>query len=339
MAQVMIDIAGTELTEEDKTLLGHPDVNGLILFTRNFQSLAQLSELCQQSRAAAKKPLLIAVDHEGGRVQRFRQGFTLIPAMADFAYLADTAQQLTLARDMGWLMAAEVKAAGLDISFAPVLDINDVSDVIGDRAFADNASDVVTLASEFIAGMHEAGMPATGKHFPGHGSVQADSHVAIPVDERDKQSIFTNDLPPFRAFAKKLDAVMPAHVIYSQVDEQPAGFSRYWLQTVLRQQLGFDGMIFSDDLSMHGATVVGNMQARADAALTAGCDMILVCNDRAAAVELLQHELPQTNAASQQRFTRMLSGDVSMAMDELQRTDRWQRAQQGIETIRKAVGR
>ncbi|WP_404402409.1 beta-N-acetylhexosaminidase [Idiomarina seosinensis] len=333
MALVMIDIAGTVLTSEDKELLAHPDVHGLILFSRNFQSVQQLNRLCADSRAAAGKPLLIAVDHEGGPVQRFRQGFSDIPAMANIRHRIDKAQQRTVARQLGWLMAAEVKAAGLDISFAPVLDIDAVSDVIGERAFADNGETVVQLAAEFIAGMHEAGMPATGKHFPGHGSVQADSHIAITEDGRDKESIFTTDLVPFRALANKLDGMMPAHVIYTQLDDQPAGFSRYWLQSVLRQQLGFDGMIFSDDLSMHGATVVGDITARAHAALTAGCDMVLVCNDRAAVRQLLQQPLPETSAASAQRLQRMRGKATHGDLQELQRTDRWQQAQQWLTLI------
>lgn len=332
MAQVMIDIAGTELTADDRKLLQHPDVNGLILFSRNFQSVQQITQLCAACREAAGKPLLIAVDHEGGRVQRFRDGFSAIPAMAKIAEYFSAEQQATAARELGWLMASEVIAVGIDISFAPVLDIDGNSEVIGDRAFARQAQQVIPLAAAFIEGMHEAGMAATGKHFPGHGSVQADSHIAIPVDDRSMEQIEKVDLPPFRALADKLDAVMPAHVIYESVDQQPAGFSHYWLQTVLRQQLGFNGMIFSDDLSMHGATVVGDMQARADAALSAGCDMILVCNDRAAAMDLLQDRLVSTHPASQQRFQRMLHDGPTNDMESLRRSRRWQRAQQWLIT-------
>lgn len=329
MAQVMIDVAGTELSADDRALLAHPDVNGLILFTRNFQSPEQLQSLCHEARQVAQKPLLIAVDHEGGRVQRFRDGFSAIPPMASIAQrFTDPAEQAQAGRELGWLMAMEVQAVGIDISFAPVLDINACSDVIGDRAFADNAQDVTRLAAEFIAGMHEAGMAATGKHFPGHGSVQADSHIAIPVDERDKATIFATDIPPFRVLAKKLQGVMPAHVIYPELDDKPAGFSSYWLQQVLRTQLGFDGMIFSDDLSMQGATVAGTMKARADAALNAGCDMILVCNDRAAASALLSEPLAATGAHSATRFQRMLMSGTRPNLAELQRTPRWQRARQ-----------
>jgi beta-N-acetylhexosaminidase len=332
MAQVMIDIAGTELTTQDRELLAHPDVNGLILFTRNYVSISQLEALCADAREAAGKPLMIAVDHEGGRVQRFRQGFSAIPAMGLIAQMyTDTDQRATVARELGWLMAAEVQAVGIDISFAPVLDINDVSEVIGDRAFADNAAGVTSIAAEFIAGMHEAGMAATGKHFPGHGSVVADSHIAIPVDERDKQTVFAVDIPPFRELSKKLQGIMPAHVVYSAVDEMPAGFSNYWLQSVLREQLGFDGMIFSDDLSMHGATVVGDMKARSDAAFNAGCDMVLVCNDRAGANALLAQSLPDTSSESRQRFERMLMSKPVLTLQELQKTERWQQAQRFLD--------
>ncbi|MAK71209.1 MAG: beta-N-acetylhexosaminidase [Idiomarinaceae bacterium] len=332
MAQVMIDIAGTELTTQDRELLAHPDVNGLILFTRNYVSISQLEALCADAREAAGKPLMIAVDHEGGRVQRFRQGFSAIPAMGRIAQVyTDTDQRATAARELGWLMAAEVQAVGIDISFAPVLDINDVSEVIGDRAFSNNAAGVTSIAAEFIAGMHEAGMAATGKHFPGHGSVVADSHIAIPVDDRDKQTIFDVDIPPFRELSKKLQGIMPAHVVYSAVDEMPAGFSNYWLQTVLREQLGFDGMIFSDDLSMHGATVVGDMKARSDAAFNAGCDMVLVCNDRAGANALLAQSLPDTSGESRQRFERMLMSKPVLTLQELQKTERWQQAQRFLD--------
>lgn len=332
MAQVMIDIAGTELTHEEGELLAHPDVNGLILFTRNFASIEQLQQLCESARTAARKPLLIAVDHEGGRVQRFRQGFTQIPAMRTIAErYTDAEQQATAARELGWLMAAEVQAVGIDISFAPVLDIDDVSEVIGDRAFGVDAETVTRIAADFIAGMHEAGMSATGKHFPGHGSVVADSHVAIPIDDRDEKTLFQTDIPPFRTLAKKLQGIMPAHVIYSAVDELPAGFSHYWLQHVLRDQLGFDGMIFSDDLSMQGATIVGDMKARSDAAFAAGCDMVLVCNDRAGANALLAQSLPSTDPESEKRFKRMLMTSPAVPLSELKRTERWQNAQRFID--------
>lgn len=330
MAQVMIDIAGTELTPEDKKLLAAPQVNGLILFTRNFASVEQLQALTRAAREAAAKPLLIAVDHEGGRVQRFRSGFSAIPAMATLQAIEDEAERERAARDLGWLMAAEVQAMGIDISFAPVLDVDDCSDVIGDRAFSAVPSDISKLAALFIEGMHEAGMACTGKHFPGHGSTQADSHIAIPEDNRTLEQIRAHDLKPFVSLSQKLDGIMPAHVIYPKVDAQPAGFSSRWLQDILRNELQFNGTIFSDDLSMQGATVAGNMQQRALAALQAGCDMILVCNDRAGAVQVLDADLPATEPESAQRIQRMLMSESAVSLDELKRTERWQQAQRWL---------
>ncbi|MAL82812.1 MAG: beta-N-acetylhexosaminidase [Idiomarina sp.] len=330
MAQVMIDIAGTELTAEDKKLLAAPAVNGLILLTRNFASLEQLQALTREARAAAGKPLLIAVDHEGGRVQRFRQGFSAIPAMGSLQQIENEDERQRAARDLGWLMAAEVQAVGIDISFAPVLDVDDCSDVIGDRAFSAVPSEISKLASSFIEGMHEAGMACTGKHFPGHGSVQADSHIAIPEDDRTLEQIRAHDLKPFLSLSQKLDGIMPAHVIYPQIDPQPAGFSEFWLQQILRSELQFNGTIFSDDLSMQGATVAGDMQQRAVAALNAGCDMILVCNDRAGAVQVLDANLPATEPESAQRVNRMLMSSPAVSLEELKRTERWEQAQRWL---------
>ncbi|MGM7447531.1 UNVERIFIED_ORG: beta-N-acetylhexosaminidase [Idiomarina abyssalis] len=330
MAQLMIDIAGTELTAEDKKLLASPAVNGLILFTRNFASLEQLQELIREARAAAAKPLLIAVDHEGGRVQRFREGFSAIPSMGSLQKIENEDERQRAARDLGWLMAAEVQAVGIDISFAPVLDVDDCSDVIGDRAFSAVPSEISKLASSFIEGMHEAGMACTGKHFPGHGSVQADSHIAIPEDDRTLEQIRAHDLKPFLSLSQKLDGIMPAHVIYPQIDPQPAGFSEFWLQQILRSELQFNGTIFSDDLSMQGATVAGDMQQRAVAALNAGCDMILVCNDRAGAVQVLDADLPATEPESAQRVNRMLMSSNAVSLEELKRTQRWEQAQRWL---------
>ncbi|XLX41927.1 beta-N-acetylhexosaminidase [Ectopseudomonas mendocina] len=277
---LMMDIAGTWLTAEDRQMLRQPEVGGLIIFARNIDSPRQVRELCQSIRAV-RPDLLLAVDQEGGRVQRLRQGFLRLPAMRA---IADNHNAEELAEHCGWLMATEVLAVGLDLSFAPVLDLDHQrSAVVGSRAFEGDSQRATMLAGAFIRGMHQAGMAATGKHFPGHGWAEADSHVAIPVDERSLDDIRACDMQPFQRLAGELDAVMPAHVIYPQVDEQPAGFSRRWLQDILRGELGFDGVIFSDDLSMAGAHVVGDAGKRIEAALAAGCDMGLVCNDRAAA--------------------------------------------------------
>ena len=277
---LMLDIHGAWLTAEDRRILRQPEVGGLILFARNIEDPRQVRELCASIRAV-RPDLLLAVDQEGGRVQRLRNGFVRLPAMRA---LADNDNAEQLAEHCGWLMATEVLAVGLDLSFAPVLDLDHQrSAVVGSRSFEGDAELATRLAGAFIRGMDAAGMAATGKHFPGHGWAEADSHVAIPVDERSLDEIRARDLVPFQRLSKQLAAVMPAHVIYPQVDAGPAGFSRRWLQEILRGELGFDGVIFSDDLSMAGAHVVGDAASRIEAALNAGCDMGLVCNDRASA--------------------------------------------------------
>lgn len=288
MGPLMLDCAGYELTGEDRDILDHPLVGGVILFSRNYHDKTQLAALVKAMRGAARNRLLIGVDHEGGRVQRFREGFTRLPAMGRLQSLASSgtsAEQLASA--CGHILAHELRQLDVDLSFGPVLDVDGVSTVIGDRAFATDPDTVVALATALIEGMHAQGMAATGKHFPGHGSVVADSHVAIPVDERPLAEISAHDLRTFSQLLPQLDAVMPAHVIYNAVDDQPAGFSDYWLRTCLRGQLGFDGVIFSDDLSMNGASVAGGYPERARQALSAGCDMVLACNNRAGAVSIL----------------------------------------------------
>ncbi|MEX2131302.1 MAG: beta-N-acetylhexosaminidase [Pseudohongiellaceae bacterium] len=281
LGELMLDLYGLELTEEESSLLRRSCVGGVILFERNYQSPEQLQTLVTSIRQC-NPDLLIAVDQEGGRVQRFRNGFTRLPSLACYGelYARDPAAGIAAAEQGGWLMAAELLAFAIDFSFAPVLDLGlPVSRVIGRRGFAASPAMVSHLGSAFIRGMHQAGMAATGKHFPGHGSIAADSHTDLPVDNRSLETLQSSDLVPFRQCAADLDAIMPAHVIYPEVDDQCAGFSAVWLKQVLRKELGFGGVIFSDDLTMAAADSAGPIEQRAAAALRAGCDMILVCNN------------------------------------------------------------
>lgn len=283
MGPLMLDVSGYELTHEEIDILDHPLVGGLILFSRNYHDQNQLADLVGHIRSVTRNELLIATDHEGGRVQRFRQGFSKIPAMGsiDRKSAENPQQSEFFCEQFGWLMAAELLAFDIDLSFAPVLDIHGVSAVVGDRSFHRQPEKILQLASAFIQGMHRAGMSATGKHFPGHGNVLEDSHIAMPVDNRDKQDIFELDMAIFQRIHQQglLDAVMPAHVIYPAVDDLPAGFSEQWIKHILRQDLQFNGVVFSDDLSMQGAVQMGDIVQRAELALAAGCDMVLVCND------------------------------------------------------------
>lgn len=301
---VMLDVVGKTLTAEDEKRLRHPLVGGVILFARNYESPRQLAELTASIRAVRTPSLLISVDHEGGRVQRFREGFTKIPPMRELGKLWDAHPKKArhLAEQTGWVLAAELRAQGVDFSFTPVLDVDyGSSGVIGDRAFHAEPQAIAELAHSLMIGMKKAGMSTVGKHFPGHGFVRADSHLEIPVDERDFADIEMCDLIPFRQMVNfGLTAVMPAHVIYPKIDPRPAGFSKVWLKDILRGELGFEGCIFSDDLSMEGATVAGGIVQRAEAALNAGCDMVLVCNKPESADELLDGlvwDMPVTSKA------------------------------------------
>jgi beta-N-acetylhexosaminidase len=316
LGPVMLDVAGVRLEALEREMLEHPLVGGVILFVRNYEAPRQLMALTAGIRALRRPELLIAVDHEGGRVQRFREGFTLIPPMRSLGERRkkDAAQARGLAEAAGYVIAAELRAHGVDFSFAPVLDVDfGSSGVIGDRAFSDEPEAIAELAGALIAGMAAGGAASVGKHFPGHGHVKADSHVEVPVDERTLAEIEASDLLPYRELIARLDGVMPAHVIYPKVDRRPAGFSPVWLLEILRKRLGFSGMIFSDDLSMEGASVAGGMLERAEAALDVGCDMVLVCNAQEAAGKLL-HDLraKPLNAA---RAARMRGRVPAKALD------------------------
>jgi len=306
--QVMLDVAGTVLTDEDRVRLAHPATGGIILFSRNYASQDQVSALVADIREASPDPLLIAVDHEGGRVQRFREGFTHIPPMAWLGKRYDASREEALEESelLGWLMATELRQVDIDFSFAPVLDLGlGVCDVIGDRAFHRDPDVIAKLARRFMQGMHDAGMSAVGKHFPGHGAVVEDSHVALPIDQRELEVILDQDLQPFaKLITLGLDAIMPAHVIYTDADPNAAGFSSFWLREILRERLGFEGVIFSDDLTMAAAASAGNFGDRARAAIDAGCDMVLVCNDPDAADEVLD---AMENVVSEESLLRLAS--------------------------------
>jgi len=345
LGPLMLDIQGLSLSAIEKTQLASPLVGGLILFSRNFDDLVQLRELICAIRNITGQQFIIAVDHEGGRVQRFKQGFTHIPAMANILKQAkgDVVQAQEMAVEMGWLMASELLSLDIDISFAPVLDVDGCSSIIGDRAFSSLPDQVVALGQSFIDGMAQAGMKCTGKHFPGHGSVAADSHIAIPVDERSQEAIEALDISVFKQLIAndKLNALMPAHVIYPAFDDKPAGFSPFWIQNVLRQQLKFEGVIFSDDLGMEGATVAGNFEQRTEAALTAGCDMVLVCNKPQGTIEVLaylEQQFTELVSATQrdesaERLRQMLP-TVCQNRQQLSTNDRWLKAVTNAEQIR-----
>ncbi len=329
LGPVMLDLQGVELTAEDRETLQNPLVGGVILFSRNYESPEQLAALISEIHLLRQPKLLVAVDHEGGRVQRFRSGFSRLPAVAQIGmhYKKDPRRAKKMAETAGWLMAAELRAVGVDFSFAPVLDIDyGQSEVVGDRAWHRDPQAVAELAHAYMIGMQSAGMPATGKHFPGHGWASADSHTAMPVDERRYEDIYPDDILPFeRMINYGMAAIMPAHVIYRRCDEQPAGFSHFWLQEVLRKRLNFQGVIFSDDLSMEAAGAGGDFVERAEKALDAGCDMLLVCNHRSAALEILQGLKDRNDAASHSRLARM-HGRHSVTRVELLRDPKWKQA-------------
>lgn len=311
VAPVMLDIAGSMPTRKECDTIAHSLVGGVILFSRNYENLQQLRELTQALQSI-KADLIIAVDHEGGRVQRFREGFTAIPPMRKLGelYDEDSTAALETARAMGFVLAWELVREGINLSFTPVLDLDyGQSSVIGNRAFHRDPVIVSSLCASFMAGLHRAGLPAVGKHFPGHGFVAADSHLDLPVDERSYDELAREDLIPYEQLIPLgLDAVMPAHVVYPGMDTLPAGFSSYWLQDVLRQRYAFRGVIFSDDLSMEGAVASGPPVERARLALQAGCDMVLVCNHPVAAQEILQGMNPDwCNQLSTHRIRQMMA--------------------------------
>jgi beta-N-acetylhexosaminidase len=304
----VIDVVGTALSDDDRARLRHPAAGAVILFSRNYENPQQLEVLIQEIQKLREPELLVCVDHEGGRVQRFREGFTAIPAMRQLGRLWDRDRALATeaARAAAYVIGAELGAHGIDFSFAPVLDLDyGASSVIGDRALHFDPHAVGALAAAIVQGFAQAGMAAVGKHFPGHGFAKADTHHGVARDERPPNEILKKDIAPYRpAVQAGLSGVMPAHVIYTQCDPEPAGYSRYWLQEILRGRLGFQGLVFSDDLSMAGASTAGGPPERARAALAAGCDMVLLCNDPEGQNVLLE-SLKDVQPPNSERLERM----------------------------------
>jgi beta-N-acetylhexosaminidase len=317
LGPLMVDVMTTSLSMEDVELLCQPAVGAVILFSRNFESLQQISELIRDIKQLRAPSLLVAVDQEGGRVQRFQGGFFRLPAMHSFSkiYDAEPERGMELTESAGYLMAAELLETGLDFSFAPVLDCaNPQSKVIGDRGFHEQPNDIVNLAGAFIEGLNNAGMAATGKHFPGHGGVIEDSHFELPIDHRSLSELETCDLIPYRALAEKLGGIMTAHVAFPNIEESLPTFSSYWLDTVLRKEIGFNGLIFSDDLTMKGAHGAGSLLQRTRVALEAGCDMALICNDSPAACDVAR-QLGSDFSADQIRLEAMRASPASVTRD------------------------
>ncbi|MCL7421918.1 MAG: beta-N-acetylhexosaminidase [Methylobacter sp.] len=325
---IMLDVEGLTLAPHETEIINHPNTGAVILFSRNYESPAQVTELIASIRAARQGNILIAVDQEGGRVQRFQNGFTRLPPAACYA------QAPELAEPAGWLMAAELLAVGVDFSFAPVLDIDCcISEIIGNRSFSTDHELATRLSSAFRKGMNAAGMAATGKHFPGHGAVALDSHLTLPVDERDLDSIRNKDLMPFKQLiAEGLEGIMPAHVLYPNIDASPAGFSPFWIQQILRRELNFNGTVFSDDLSMEGAASVGDFPERARLAQQAGCDMILICNNPRAAEQVLD-TLPITQDPLREQRLNNMRGKPQMNHEQLINCEKWQKISAQINQI------
>jgi len=325
----MLDIEGVSLTPADRDLIREPAVGGVILFARNYESPQQITDLVAEIRALKSPPVLVAVDHEGGRVQRFRDGFSRIPAMRHLGLEYDDNPEtaLPLARQAGWLIASELRAAGIDLCFAPCIDLDwGVSEIIGDRAFHNRPEVVGELAAAFSRGLRSAGMAAVAKHFPGHGAVVADSHLKLPVDRRDYGQLLDDMRPYEKLISNGLVAgVMIAHIVYREMDSMPAGFSRYWIETELRSRLGFGGAVFCDDLTMQATEAYGSMRTRVKLALDAGCDMVLVCNDRRAAEQAVMSLNEYSNPLSQVRLAR-LHGTGHAQRESLRASQIWQEA-------------
>jgi beta-N-acetylhexosaminidase len=331
----MVGIEGESLTAAEREWLAHPGVCGVILFSRNFVSRSQLCSLIESIRAVRSPELLVAVDQEGGRVQRFRDPFTILPPMRDiaFTYPHDIAKAKEAAERIGWLMAAELRACGVDMSFAPVVDLDrGVAAVIGDRAFHAHAETVADLAVALMHGMRHAGMAATAKHFPSHAGAVVDSHQALAVDPRDYSQLYDDLVPYRRLIDAGLHAVMVSHVVFPELDKQPASLSRWWVTEQLRTELRFSGAIISDDLGMGGVDSVGPLPVRMQAALDAGCDMVLICNDLSDIPSMLEQLEDYSNPAGQLRLMR-LRGERAWDWNELRRCEQWRDARECIARV------
>lgn len=332
----MLDVDGHALTPADRALLREPAVGGVILFSRNYASPGQLAELVAAIRAVRKPPLLVAVDHEGGRVQRFRDGFSEIPPMREIGryHDRDPEEAISLAHTAGWLAAAELRAMDIDLAFTPCVDLDwGVSEIIGNRALHRKPDVVAVLAQAYCRGLREAGMASVAKHFPGHGAVVADSHEQLPVDRRTYGDLL-DDMQPYERLigSRQLAGVMLAHIVYAELDQMPAGFSAYWINNQLRDQMGFDGAVFCDDLSMRATSRYGSMPQRAELALDAGCDMILVCNDRPAAQATVAALREYSNPLSLVRLAR-LHGTGDFMWESLHASDAWQAARSRLKEL------
>lgn len=332
LGPVLIGLAGLEIDTGERAWLKHPAVGGVVLFTRNYHDLSQLSDLTASILESAGRDLLICVDHEGGRVQRFREGFTRLPPLAVLGkmYAESAENALDFAYRHGRVMATELLLCGVDLSFAPVLDLGDRSVVIGDRAFADNPAVIIKLSDAYVGGMHDAGMATTGKHFPGHGSVEADSHTDDVCDPRPLEAIEAADLKPFAALSGKLDAMMMAHVLYPAVDEKPAGYSPFWIKTILRDRLGYQGTVFSDDLGMYAAKVAGGLIKRVHDSLDAGCDAVLVCDPEDVRQLLASDDLEIANA---DKALKRLKGRLTATREEVERVSEWRQWKKTIKQL------
>lgn len=332
LGPLLIGLSGLRLNSEETNWLSHPAVGGVVLFTRNYQDLNQLTALTAAIAAATERDLLICVDHEGGRVQRFKEGFTQLPPLAILGRMYT--ESPSMARDYAYrharVMAAELLTCGVDMSFAPVLDIGLRSVVIGDRAFSAEPAAIIALAQSYIAGMHDAGMCATGKHFPGHGSVEADSHTDDVSDPRPLEQIEKADLVPFASLAPDLDAMMMAHVIYPAADERAAGYSPFWIQSVLRQKLGYTGTVFSDDLGMFAAEIAGSLAERVRISLQAGCDAALICDPEDVRQLLAQNNTAYANA---DQALKKLKGRAVPSREEMETVGEWRQWKKSIRQL------